>query len=42
MENYELVGSGGACGTGLTDVKGSYRPSNPILDGKMMRMMNDS
>ena len=37
---YELVGSGGACGSGLIDVEGSHRPTNPILDGKM-RMLNE-
>ena len=38
---YELVGSGGACGTGSTDVESSYSLSNPILDGKI-QMLNEN
>ena len=34
----ELVGSGGACGTGSTDVESSHCLSNPILDGKMQTL----
>ena len=37
---YDLVGSGGACGTGSMDVESSHLLSNPILDRKM-RMLND-
>ena len=33
---YELVGSGETFGTGLTDVESSHRPSNPILDKKII------
>ena len=35
---YELVGSGGECGAGLTDVDSSHRSFNPILDGKMQTL----
>ena len=37
-EGYELFGSGGACGARLTDVEGSHRLSNSILDGKMQTL----
>ena len=35
----ELIGSGGACGAGLTDIESIHRLSNPILDGKI-QMLN--
>ena len=41
-EGYELVGSGGACGTELMVVLGSsHCPSNPIQDGKI-QMLNEN
>ena len=38
---YELVGSGGACGAGSMHVESSCRQSNPILDGKIW-MLNEN
>ena len=37
MEDMNLL-SGGACGTGSTDVENIHRQSNPILYGKMQTL----
>ena len=39
---YEVVGSGGACGAGLMDVKSSHHSSNSILDEKIWMLSKNN